>query len=286
MSSYRASGPSHISVPAILLLSLLAGCQRQPHPQPAAETAAPAQSAQASSTDTPVPDADLAPLRDVIENTPSYVVGISYPPGMENQPGLSSLIRNYADKARAELKQAIDALGGERPTAPYELSLSFVELVQTPQLLVIAADGSSYTGGAHGSPLVARFVWLVQAQKRLTAAELIPSTQGWQTVANYVRTQLHKAAETRAQADQLSTQESASLFGSVERAITAGTAARAENFAEFQPLLDGDGKITALRFVFAPYQVGPYSDGTQSVDVPASLLLPFLAEEYAPLFVH
>jgi len=36
--------------------------------------------------------------------------------------------------------------------------------------------------------------------------------------------------------------------------------------------------------VFAPYQVGPYSDGTQTVEVPADVLLPFVAPEYRTLF--
>lgn len=42
--------------------------------------------------------------------------------------------------------------------------------------------------------------------------------------------------------------------------------------------------MTGLRFVFAPYQVGPYSDGTQTVEVPASVLLLHVAPEYRGLF--
>ena len=45
-----------------------------------------------------------------------------------------------------------------------------------------------------------------------------------------------------------------------------------------------DGRIQALRFVFPPYQVGPYSDGTQSVVVPAEVLLPHVADDYRRLF--
>ena len=40
----------------------------------------------------------------------------------------------------------------------------------------------------------------------------------------------------------------------------------------------------ALRFVFPPYQVGPYSDGTQTVEVPSSVLLPLLAPPERGLF--
>lgn len=284
MLLYRVAAPVRPSMLSIMLLSVLAACQRQP--QPAAQTPAAAQPAQVQTSDGSTAEGAAAPLSDVIENTPSHVLGISYPPGLEMQPGLLQLVRNYADKARAELKQAVDALDGEVPSAPYELSLSFEKVLQTPQFLVIAADGSRYTGGAHGSPLVARFVWLVQAQKQLTAAELIPAVQGWQSVGRYVSAQLHQAAAARAQAGARSAQEMKSVLGRVDSMIAAGTSANAENFAQFQPVLNADGKIAALRFVFAPYQVGPYSDGTQSVDVPAAVLLPVVAQEYLPLFAH
>ena len=57
------------------------------------------------------------------------------------------------------------ALGNDTPTAPYDLSLCFTELLDSPTLVAIAADGSSYTGGAHGAPLIARFVWLPQQRR-------------------------------------------------------------------------------------------------------------------------
>ncbi|MGN5663501.1 hypothetical protein ABUK39_06180, partial [Xanthomonas citri pv. mangiferaeindicae] len=45
-------------------------------------------------------------------------------------------------------------------------------------------------------------------------------------------------------------------------------------------------QITAVRFVFPPYQVGPYSDGTQMAEVAASTLLPSVAPEYVHLFAR
>ena len=50
------------------------------------------------------------------------------------------------------------------------------------------------------------------------------------------------------------------------------------------PIAGEGGRLSGLRFVFPPYQVGPYSDGTQTVDVPASLLAPHVAPAYAGLF--
>lgn len=285
MSSYRSLRKARIAVSAILLPTLLLACQRQP--QVASDGAGSEQPAAAvAETPAAIADVQSEKLQDVIENTPSYVVGISYPTGLDDQPELSRLIRGYADAARADFQHSLAALGNERPTAPYELSLSFEKLLQTPQFLVIAADGSSYTGGAHSVPLLARFVWLAQPRKRLTAAELIPNKQGWETVSHYVAARLRESAEARAQADLLSSQEEAALLSTVDSMIDAGTSAQAENFSEFQPVLNAAGSISSLRFVFAPYQVGPYSDGVQSVDVPAALLRPLVAPEYTELFAQ
>lgn len=269
--------------PALVLVLLVAGCGREPAAPPAspapaavAPTAAPAQPV--------VEPASAGPLRDVIEHTPSYMVGISYPSGLDDQPGLVALVRGYADAARAELMKAVDGLGNDRPPAPYELSLGFETRLRTPTLIVVAADGSRYTGGAHGEPLVARFVWLPQQQRQLTAQALLADAHGWDVVGRYAAGQLHASAAARAEADALPPQEQAALLQNSDKMIAEGTAADAGNFAEFEPLLAADGRIAALRFVFPPYQVGPYSDGTRTVDVPAAVLRPLLAPEYAPLF--
>jgi hypothetical protein len=66
--------------------------------------------------------------------------------------------------------------------------------------------------------------------------------------------------------------------------LDEGTEPEAANFDIFEPVLDGDGRISALRFVFPPYQVAPYAAGTQTVEVPAAALLPHVAPAYSALF--
>jgi hypothetical protein len=101
-----------------------------------------------------------------------------------------------------------------------------------------------------------------------------------------VREQLHTAVVTRADEDELPAADRAALIKSTFRMIDEGTQPDAGNFSEFVPVLDAAGRIGALRFVFPPYQVGPYADGTQTVDVPAAVLLPHIAPEYAGLFAR
>ena len=102
-------------------------------------------------------------------------------------------------------------------------------------------------------------------------------------VADYVATQLRQAVQARVDVEQLPPEDHDEQVSSADKMIAEGTGPQAENFSQFQPLVDAAGKIVALRFVFPPYQVGPYSDGAQSVDVPARVLRGLVALEYAEL---
>lgn len=265
-----------------LLLSLallaLAACKR--------EAAVPTASGQpeAPVVADPAAPAVTPELKDVIETTDAYIVGISYPPVVNKYPGLAREIAAYTDAARAELMQAVAGFGNDKPSAPYELSLAFEQVLDSPNLVAVAADGSRYTGGAHGEPLVARFVWLPVEDKLLTANALVPKVEGWAAIAGYVREQLHTSVSVRADADEMPPEERQQFVRSADKMIDEGTEPDIDNFSLFQPVVGADGKVTAVRFVFPPYQVGPYADGTQTVDVPASVLLPHVAPEYVGLF--
>lgn len=230
------------------------------------------------------PAAAAPTLEDVVESTPRYIIGITYPKGASRYPGLASELRRYADAARTELMTAVEGVGNDRPTAPYDLSLSFTELVDTPQVYAVAADGTSYTGGAHGAPLVARFVWLPERREMLTAGRLLARPEGWVAVSRFVREQLQTALSQRIDANDVPPGDRAEIFRNGADMIAAGTEPKAATFAQFEPIVGTDGRLSGLRFVFPPYQVGPYSDGTQTVEVPAAVLLPHVAPAYRGLF--
>lgn len=260
------------------------GCGRE-EPVPPADptpTTAPAQWRNASGVSE---EAGAQPmLEDVMDRDPRYVVGISYPPQARRYPGLAAELEAFSRAARADLEEAVDSLGDGRPRAPYDLVLDFAMVVETPRVVAVAVDGSSYTGGAHGNPLVARFVWLPREQQMLTVGDLIADADGWQVLSAHVREQLHAELLERLDAGGLDQDERSELVRSAGRMIDAGSTPEAENFAHFEPLMAADDRIKALRFVFPPYQVGPYSDGTRTVVVPAGVVLPYIAGRYRELF--
>ena len=269
---------------SVLILTLLLGlgaCKRE-----AGVSAGAGKGDTPPATVEPAEPVALTELKDVIETTDSYLIGISFAPVVNKYPGLAQAVGAYADAARAELMEAVAGLGNDKPSAPYELSLNFEQVLDSPQLVAVSADGSRYTGGAHGQPLVHRFVWLPVQQRMLTAEALVPRPESWGPIAAYVREQLYTAASVRADADELTPQERLQFVRNAGKMVDGGAGADVANFSQFQPVVGADGKLTALRFVFPPYQVGPYVDGTQTVDVPAAVLLPHVAPEYASLFAR
>jgi hypothetical protein len=268
-----------IVVPMVVLVVVLAGCGRDA-PAPGDRASTPS----ADQDPSPVP-AEVEPveLKDVSETTSNYVIGISYPKSAMKYPALAALLKRYADDARNDLLEAV-AASGEDAATMYDLSLEFTVVADTPDLFVVAADGSSYTGGAHSAPLLSRFVWLPRQGKRLSISDLLHDENGWKALSAQVREQLHTALSQRVDADDLPPAERARMMQSAGRMIDEGSDPDPDNFSQFEPVPGADGRVTALRFVFPPYQVGPYSDGTQTVQVPTSALLPHIAPEYRPLF--
>ena len=260
-----------------IALVLLSACGR--------EGTAPAPDAGAPGAAMPGAAAAPVALQDVIETKPDYIVGISYPQGIvAKHPALAQALQAYAESARAELMQSVAALKGRKPATPYDLSLQFTGLVDTPRIVAAAADGSRYTGGAHGNPLVARFVWLPREQRMLTAEQLVPDAASWKLVSDHAREQLMTALSQQLDDDGLEAAERSQALRDGSGMIDAGTAPDPKSFARFEPVMNADGSIRALRFVFPPAQVAPYSEGTRSVDVPAQVLVPLVAPEYRALF--
>jgi hypothetical protein len=77
--------------------------------------------------------------------------------------------------------------------------------------------------------------------------------------------------------------QQASDIQSMRRWIEKGTAPDAANFAVF--LVDGlDTRAIGVTVIFPPYQVAPYADGPQQVEVPAKVFYDLLKPEYKNAF--
>jgi hypothetical protein len=268
------------SVVLALALALAAACGRDAPDAadtPAADPPPPVAAPTAAGDDAP------PSLEDVVERDPEYIIGITYPSVANAHPGLARALSAYADAARADLMEAVEGRPADA-VGPYDLSLSFTELESTPRIVAVSVDGSSYLGGAHGMPLVERFVWLPERGEMLEAGALFAEADAWRALSDATRELLVTRLSQEADDAGLEGEARAEFLRTRTRMLDEGTEPEPGNFDVFEPVLDGEGRITALRFVFPPYQVAPYAAGTQAVEVPAATLLPHVAPRYRDLF--
>jgi len=205
-------------------------------------------------------------------------VKFKYSPEINNHP---ALVERLAAQTQDIVEEWIDTnLPEDMPISFHEANYELV--AQTPYVVAVFRSGSEYTGGAHSQVFMESLVWLPEKQQWLTASVLMADSEGWQAVSAYVREDLYR--QYRSHFPEPSAEDQAWLAGH-RNWINRGTEPDAEKFEYFQPLVAGDGRISSLKFVFPPYQVGPWVDGTWEVDVPASVLYPHIADDYRDVFV-
>src|SRR5690606_40799794 len=92
----------------------VAGCRCEAE-VPGGAASGPAPDPAAAITDADARGEEPRVLEDVMESDPRYIIGISYPPGINRDPGLGAEIGRYADAARADLMDAVEARDPEAP---------------------------------------------------------------------------------------------------------------------------------------------------------------------------
>lgn len=267
----------------VMAAMVLAGCRPEADSGPDAPPALPPPDV----IETDMVETGVAPgvpdLADVSEHSPSYI-GITYPQEARDYPGLARALQAYTDAALNALDEAVAAAEAGGPAGPFDLFIEYTLRARTPALVVVAADGGSYLGGARSGPLVERFVWLVEEERLLPVDALIAEPTGWTAVSNHLREVLYTAVVERVDAEGLPPEEREQSILAQGRLIDAGTTADPENFHLYEPLFDAAGRIHAIRFVFPPGQVAAEEEGTVTADVPAGIVLPHVPEGYRALF--
>lgn len=263
--------PRFIVISLVLASALVAGCdQRAPGPAASAPpiSSAAAQEPPASGEDT--------------SQGNGYAFHIRYP---ELQPEWRALDQALHAYAAARKQEFLDARKADDNSAGpvYNLDLEFNVVRRTADFVSVLTNGSVYTGGAHGMPIIASFNLHPADGKLVTIEDLFADPKAaLKAVSDECRRQLEGRNEARLR-EGLPGKDLAAALKSMHEKVESGTEPVAANFSVF--LVDGlDTKAIGLTLVFAPYQVGPYSDGAAQVEVPAKVFYALLRPEYREAF--
>ncbi len=286
-----------------LILLTLCACERQ---APVADAAPSSTASNKAPVDaepvpaaTPAPEATPPPAaqagsavgtRELLDSGPGWGFRAEWPAAVERYPRLAEAIRDSIGAARREIIGYATPEGDGPPcgpdaepegcevTPPIETQMQWRIAIETPHYVAASMEGYRYTGGAHGMPMYETVHYEVASDRLLEVVDLMQNRSGWEALAERLRAELYRRGEE-------------SLFESPPEEVDAQRAAQREwidrgtepgpqQLGLFVPHAGADGRVAVLTFIFPPYQVGPYVEGTHGIDVPLTQIVDQLSPRW------
>lgn len=237
---------------AVVTLATLTACER-PEAPPAAVQAGVSSGAMAA---IPLGYADALPG---VETT------LTLPAAIRAHPGLHRLLYDREVEAlKTFAADARDTRGelGDGDAPPFEMQVTWRVAAETPRLLSLVREGYEYAGGAHPTTALSTLLFDKRTGREIEGEALVSAPE--LARLDTVLCDAVKAAKAER--------------GGVE--IDGDTFACPKWKDAQLALAATDGKVSGVRAMISPYEVGPYAEGSYEVDVPAAAFRSALATEY------
>lgn len=264
---------------ALALIPLLAGCQKSA--EPGKTPAGAAASASAVPAAPPAPPVSSAEARKVSEKTDLYEFAYSYPAAAAGLPALrdwleADLARNKADLANEAKEAAKDAKAEAMSFNAYESETEWQVVTDLPGWLSLSAQTYLFTGGVHGNTAFQTILWDKAAGKRRSVIDLFTSPAALKrAVQGPFCAALGKERAKRREGDEVWDDPDdpfVKCIDPLEEVVILGSKGRTG--------------FDRIGFLIAPYDAGPYAEGTYEVTLSVTpAVLAAVKPEYKAAFV-
>ena len=252
------------------LASGLSACNRDREPAAGDAPAAPGQTAA-------VTPADAAAPMGFEQKTPYADVRLTLPDAIKRQTDLHA--RVYAEEVRG-LRQFIEGAQGELTEAgadtdrpKYEKTITVSVAAETGKLFSLKRVDFDYSGGAHPNTLTSGILWDKALKRRLSLTDLFRKNTDLTALDQALCSAINAAKRARVP-DSLSVTLGGKEWSCPRAADTAFVLAPGTL----------PGKAAGLIFLIGPYQVGPGTEGSYEIALPATGFRSLLAIAYADDF--
>lgn len=260
-----------------LVLGGLTACDSS-EPESAAATA----TTQPGASQVAVASADSAAVE--ARRTEHYELRVAQPTIDPSHLPLLRAVSVYSGQTRDEFVGQVEAAKAEgfQFESPWSLELEMRTVIDSPQLVVVEASGYQFQGGAHGVPLQASFVYLVESSQVMGIADWFADEAVWAVISSEsIATLKTELAPLEGEDDDASEE---ALDAEAGQWLADGAGPDPHNFHLYRPLVGVQGEISGFQISFAPYQVAPYAAGSPTVEISADSLKPFLKSEFVEFF--
>ncbi|HTG37455.1 DUF4163 domain-containing protein, partial [Sphingomonas sp.] len=211
----------------------------------------------------PTPTAPPAAASRVKLETDDYSFAYAYPGQAAAIPALASALDAEREEALTALKRETREWRRETekqgfPYRPYDDSVEWRVVTDTPRLLSLSAETYAYTGGAHGSPGFDALVWDKAAGKRMAPTEMFTSADAIQSAMGDAFCQrLDRARQGRRGAPVKRSDDPFNDCPEVaETTLILGST--------------DSQRIDRIGLLVGPYVAGPYAEGTYDLTLPVT----------------
>lgn len=189
---------------------------------------------------------------------------VSWPAVAAGIAPLNALLRAKGDELRKETEAGLRAeqaasKEGDYPFRGYSYVEDWAVAADVPALLILQSDGYTYTGGAHGMPIIDTLYWDKAGAKTLDAKDIFDEA----TLSQAVKDRFCKALD-----DQRAEKRGAPV-GSGEPSGIADFDECVDPIKQtIVPIATSGGALDTIQFIIMPYEAGPYAEGIYEVAVP------------------
>jgi len=248
----RKPGSLALAALAALMLPAMAACGQD---APVTEKAKPAATMDSQAEAKPV---------SFERETEKFTYSYAYPAEAAAIPALVKLLEEDRAQGLAELESEAqeaekDAKANDYPYNPHMLGTSWSTTGNTPPLLAMLGEISSYSGGAHGNTGYEVLLWDKAAGKRLKPEALFTDMK---TALEPMRTLYCDGlkAERQVRRGEYMSSDPEDMFNVCPP------------FSDLViiPSAVGQDRFDRILFVAAPYVAGPYAEGVYEISVPVT----------------
>jgi len=251
--------------PPLLALMALGACREAPSGDAPAAAGNATNVAEAAPAPAPTPTGSATPVSLA---TKDDVLDFDYqwPAEAAAIPPLDQWLRAHAEgqRKKAAAMAARDSAEAKKETYPFHthsFSQHWSVVADTPVLLVLEAEGYTFTGGAHGMPFIATLIWDKAAGKRLATADLIDRA----ALARAARTPFCAALD-----QQRAEKRGEPVDPKAESVIPEFVQCVDMAEQEIIPISEGGKTLDIIRTVILPYEAGPYAEGSYTIELPVN----------------
>jgi len=164
----------------------------------------------------------------------------------------------------------------ETASYPWALNIDMNNFTQAGDLASVLGYVFSFTGGAHPNHTFFTVNFNTENQKLFYLSDLFKDLDGAiKAISEYTVKEILKQKSERL-GDQKKDEDW----------VNQGAGPREKNYNIFTIVPEDHKKIRALKFIFPPYTVGAYAEGTYEVVVPSGIFYEKLDDKYKANFIN